>query len=510
MKKIVTFFLACLMCVPMIGCKNKKNDPNTLYIELSNAGFGTHWIEPLVDIFEAEHDGVTVEVTPYTKRDGDMINRVLSGESEADIIFVESFIAVDEPVKSGGVTYSSPYADITDIYKANVPGEDITLENKMDSSYRELHAHTVDNETKYYSTPWMQGPMGIAINNRVYKESYGKLPNTTNEMLTFCEKVKNAGAIPFIHSADTSYFDDIYDVWMTQYNGRENQKKWWQGYALSGDDAGKRYSPSMFEDDGLRYSLKFLESLLKPAKGYCSSKSNLDFTRVQNVFLEGSDNILFMPTGAWLEREMEANYDKGEIDVDFIKMPVISALGTKLGISDGELSAIVDYVDGTVATEPEFTSSKNKTKEEVVQAVREARNMTPSLHEYYGAIPAYSTKVSLAKEFLQLMATNRGMEAMLKDTGLCAPYKYDVTTSPVKDDLSKFMYSVNVLAEKGYVFFPKDKLFTANVLTYVNNSGRIGAVLSSNDENYYKTADQLITRSVTYVSGMWQSYMNKL
>ncbi len=516
MKKFVSLLCLPVLCVGMLfgltGC-SKEDPAKTLYVELSNKGFGTAWIDPLIEIFEAEHPGITVKKSQMTNKDQAMIDKVTSGSTYLDIVFPENdsvFMSYNQSVIANGVRYDSPYADLTDIYEAKVPGENITLKEKMDPSYREKSKFIVDGKEKYYTVPWIQSPLGIVMNNKVYKESFGKLPNTTDEFLAFCENLP-AGVTPCIHAVETSYWDDMHDVWMTQYNGRENQKKFYEGYAICGEQEGERYVPAMFDDDGLRVTLEFLEKLLDPAKGYMHSDSSLDFTSVQNVFLEGKKNILFMPNGAWLEREMSANYSPDELDIRYIKVPIISALGTKLGITDGELSAIIDFVDGTTATEPQFASTKGVPNADVIAAVREARNMTPSISQHHAIVPSYSSKIGLAKEFLQLMATDRGMEAMLKKCGSCAPYKYDITKSPVKDEISPFMYETNLLAEKGYCFFKKDKLFIMNSLQLENGiTGRISARLASSDAGYHMTAEQIMETSVAYVSQMWPSYMNKI
>ena len=517
MKKLLSMLCSLALCGAAVfgfaGC-SKEDPAKTLYVELSNAGFGINWIDPLIDIFEEEHPGITVKKTYLTKQDSAMVGKVTSGATHIDILFPESdemFNNYNQSLTVNGVKYDSPYADLTDIYNAKVPGEDITLKDKMDASYRAKAALTVNGEERFYTTPWMQAPMGIAINNKIYKEEYGKLPNTTNELLDYCKNLKKKGVTPFIHSIATSYFNDIYDVWVCQYNGRENQKKFYEGYAICGDHKGERYVPDMFDDDGIREALRFLEELLSPDNEYFHRLSSLDFTQVQNTFLEGDQNILFMPTGAWLEREMEANYDPGEVDINYIDMPVISALGKKLGITDAELSAIIDYVDGDTATEPAFTSTVGTSKADVIAAVREARSMTPSLNQYNAIIPSYSSKIGLAKEFLQLMASDRGMEAMLENCGSCTPYKYDISTSPVKDKISPLMYSINVLAEKGYTFFKKDDLFRLNALQLVNGSGSgVVGLLASTDAGYRKSADELVDSSVSDVASMWQSFMQKL
>ena len=176
MKKLLSMLCSLALCGAAVfgfaGC-SKEDPAKTLYVELSNAGFGINWIDPLIDIFEEEHPGITVKKTYLTKQDSAMVGKVTSGATHIDILFPESdemFNNYNQSLTVNGVKYDSPYADLTDIYNAKVPGEDITLKDKMDASYRAKAALTVNGEERFYTTPWMQAPMGIAINTKIYKE----------------------------------------------------------------------------------------------------------------------------------------------------------------------------------------------------------------------------------------------------------------------------------------------------------------------------------------------------
>ena len=211
------------------------------------------------------------------------------------------------------------------------------------------------------------------------------------------------------------------------------------------DDLSQLNQPEMFYSDGLLEALKVYEKLVNPDNGYVGktqaqiNNTSLDFTSVQNKFLETQNKILFCPNGLWLEREMEANYDPEELNVEFIKTPVLSALSEQLsyysetrGYSelsaaekekyDAVLSDIIDYVDGTSTEKPKFNGQDVSDAD--IERVRDARAFNSAAYNFNSVIPAYSTKIDLAKEFLQLMATDRGLEAMYAACGGSAPFEY--------------------------------------------------------------------------------------
>lgn len=77
-----------------------KEDPEkTLYIEIENAGFGVNWIEPLIDIFEEEHPGIKVKSSSIVKGSVTMIDKVKSGSTTQDLLFVENLTRIIMPIK---------------------------------------------------------------------------------------------------------------------------------------------------------------------------------------------------------------------------------------------------------------------------------------------------------------------------------------------------------------------------------------------------------------------------
>ena len=525
MKKILTFILSFVFAfaaVPLFACA-KENPETTLYIDISNAGYGIDWLNPLKDIFEEENEGFTVKIRSITKGDAEYVSKLLSGTADTDLFFVETDLSryLNTPVFTPDRTkYDSGFEDLTTFFEEKIPGEEKSIAEKMDDTY--LEYCTVDG--KNYFMPWVASMQGILINNKVYREEFGKLPNTTDELIEFCETVRDyAGAevTPFIFSLNDSYWEDIYSIWMYQYNGLKEMKKFNEGYAINEDFYGERYVPEMFLDEGLYAALDVLDELLKTENKFQHRLGyTLSFTEMQNAFLETENNILMCPNGAWIEREMNANYTPDELDIRFIRTPVVSALGDKLGINDpvtGDdtvLSALIDCVDAELAGEeftlPEFESSTGYTDEEVYSAVKEARLLITANHYHAAFIPAYGQKKDMAKKFLHLLASDRGIEAMLSVNGAKPPFEYDISSSPVKDRVSDFMLSVQEMIQTSeFYFMRKDKLFTLGGLNLVNGISSVSKVFAAENKNIdYMDAEELYMENYLYVSGeRWDTYL---
>lgn len=517
MKKIKVLLLSALFAAvatfPLVGCSTE--DPaKTLYIDISNAGYGIAWLDPLVDIFEAEHEGITVKVRSAVKNDGNYVNKFLSGSADTDLYFVETDVLskVNTPVNSGGKRYDVPFADLTDLYNRKIPGENKSIAEKMRPEYYDFN--TVDGHN--YTFPWVESMMGIVMNKNIYRDSWGKLPNTSDELIAFCDKVKNDGVSPFIFSIDDPYWLDVYDVWMAQYNGMTDMARFYDGYTLSGIYAGERYVPEMMLDQGLLEALTLLDTLVNYDNGYHSKLSyTLSFTAAQNRFLDGTknkpaeDQILFMVDGAWLQREMETNFSDDEINAEFVRIPVVSALGTKLGITDQILSQIIDYADGTTANAPEFTSSKGLERQAVIDEVVAARKIVPSNHFHAAFVPAYGTKIELAESFIQLMASDRGIEAMLKKSQIKPPMTYDIAANS-SITLSAFMQSCFALADSStFNIVKQGDLFRKGGLQLVNNQGYFTTAMSAPNVKDRKNAETIFRANYDYVKDdtRWNTFL---
>ena len=141
MKKKVALMLSALMCSTMVFSACGKDDSKTLYIEMENAGYGIEWIDPLIDMFESEHPGIEVKKTYITKGSKQILGKVISGTSNIDISIVETAIMqfAQKKVSANGQVYNSPFEDLTSFYNETVPGENITIKDKMTDAWREYN-----------------------------------------------------------------------------------------------------------------------------------------------------------------------------------------------------------------------------------------------------------------------------------------------------------------------------------------------------------------------------------
>ena len=265
---------------------------------------------------------------------------------------------------------------------------------------------------------------------------------------------------------------------------------------------------------GLLEAYEVVAELLKDGNGFMDERSKTaNFTTTQTYFLEASNKIAMMPNGDWIQREMSANYTEDEVDIEFLKTPVISSIVETLQfrtldggfMSDETLSAVVAAIDG------------GKTSYEGVSAadfarIQEARQIYVGLAGHAAYVPAYSPKVDLAKDFLKYMATDESIRTFTKATkGYTQPYKFDYKTDSVTAPyMKKFMLNNYEMQQNGLFvarFANTSKLFSVGGLKMYGNDGNFERYFSASNPSDYKSPYDYFMDEYNFVKARWSNYL---
>ena len=459
-KKIASLMMALLLLLSMAACGEKETfDPNnieedntTLDIMCLHKGYGFQWLTALKEGFEAANPGVEVKITTISKNDiirGDVRNYK---KSEIDLYFDIYATGMGGLVQEYSSYYGGKQAlrPLNEVLATQIPGEGITVADKLHdtmlASYRAEGRDTADTaDDVYYGLPYMQGAMGLYYNETVINEALGegnwKLPNTTDELIALCERLKEAGCYMLVPGELDQYTRTLFIPNWAQYEGFENWLKFYEGVGYDKDRSREsQLSSLIYMQQGRLESLKVAYDLISPENGFVLSNSaeigTNNLNDYQKRFVNPKNKLALYPCGDWLMQELKDN--SGETgDASVIKMmktPVISSIIDSVnGYSadqearlpnisdDATLSAVIDYVDGKVDTLPAGVTDSE------VAFVKQARNTVSSqadMHMVYA--PEFSDAKALANKFLVYMASNEGIQT-LKDhcVGGFAPYKYE-------------------------------------------------------------------------------------
>lgn len=452
-------------CSGINGGGNNSDGGNVFRTYCVEAGYGSEWLKSLLDLFK-EQDWVKekypdLEIAYPTVNDvrsyaGSMINAG-SKTNNFDLLFAIG-------ANSYGVTGGELLNLYDGVYNTEVPGENVLYKDKVATSLLESHRYYNLNDPEsdeYYFTSWIGGMSSFVYNATVLESFDIKVPNTTDEFVAACAAIKanegaengkyDKGSSIIISFTDADYWQYVFPIWWAQYDGIEEYNNFYNGIYNG------RYSVDIFKREGRLESLKVIKQLLDYDKGYLDKNSfTYQFMQAQTAYLQGNDVFFF--TGDWFTNEMKATYnqleERGKLGGSFgmMRCPVVSALGVKLGITDAELSAVVDYVDGATATKPTVNSSKGYTQDEIIARVEEARTVNYSLaSDHVAFVPKYADNKDVAQDFLRFMATDAANVKYTEITGSplyfdysmkdSAPEVYNVLPKTAKDSVDFFQNS---------------------------------------------------------------------
>lgn len=508
-KKLTVIFLALMMLV-LSACGGDKyeNREDTLYIVSINKGYGVQWLKDIAELYEEKTD-MKVDIS-IVYDDNIIINRLESGPEfcNYDLIF------------SGDLKTNNFLADLTDVYETTLEGKTKTIKESIDKTLLDcFREKDKGGNDVYYTMPWTQGVNGLLVNYEAASELFGanwqqQYPlRTTNELLAFAQAIKSEGKNAFGHCADTNYYMFLYDTWWAQYEGLDNIADFFEGKYT--DFAGEeKIGPEVFLQQGRLESMEVMEAIFAPPPkggGYSDPRSNgITWEVTQTYFMLGQ--FIMFSNGDWNNLEMSKSFPN--TDIRFVKVPVISSLADKLGITENDLRNIIDYIDSdrTIA-KPSFTSTNSDyNSDEIIEHIAESRALTNTFADaHVMAIPSYSKKIVQAKDFIKLMISDEGQKLYtLATNGLTLGYGYDLESADYYNSLSAFAKSRWQIAKNAKYFLFSKATFEG--LKIGNSTFRAHdlaplEVLISRDVNRM-TAQQIFEYDYTYWNG--QNWLNLL
>lgn len=466
MKKIVSMLIVLLMLLSMAACggnggstvANPDNpdeiveNTTTLNIMVLHKGYGFKWLEALKNGFEAANPGVTVKLTTISK--GDIIKGDIKNykKSDFDLYFDINATGMASLVQEFSTYYAGNQAlrPLNDVLNSEIPGEGITVKEKINASVLTGYQHegrdTEDTaDDVYYGLPYVTAAMGLYYNETVINNALGEgnweLPNTTDEMIALCQRLKDAGCHMLVPGSLDQYSKGFFLTNWAQYEGVENYLKFFDGIGFDSDRGRETAKSSLiYQQEGRLEAMKVAFDLLDPDNGFVLPNTaeigvnNLN--DYQKRFVDPKNKLAFYFCGDWLMQELQDNSgtDGSQSVIKMMKTPVISAIiDSTNGYSvdhearlpnvndDATLSAVIDYVDGASDTLP---AGVTESEVAFIQSARNTMGSNNDIHSVYA--PAFSNAKTLANNFLIYMASDEGIQ-LFKDNcvGGFAPYQYE-------------------------------------------------------------------------------------
>lgn len=478
MKRIVALLcVSAMLCSIFTACGNSKEkvdntgeETSTLKIMLYAKGYGTEWLYAVADAFEKKNEGVTVEITLVNSAEVVKADIKNTEYCDTDIYFdiVESSGHYMFEEYKYAYENSQAMRDMTALYNTEIPGEGITLGEKMNASIR--YASTIDGRTTedtsddtYYFMPYATGVMSLYYNETVINNALGEgnweVPNTSDELLALCQRLEKKGCEIMLPGALDAWTSSMYLSWWAQYEGQENYRKFFEGIGFEKNSGLEvENSATIFDQPGRLAALETSYDFISYEKGF-APKNAVEITannlnEYQTRFTLAKSNYAFYPSGDWLMQELKNNSTiESDCVIKMMKTPVISSIIESTNsysraqekrlpniTSDEMLSQVVDYVEGKGELPAGVT-------EEEVAIVKEARNTVGGkAMEHVAYTPAFSNAQKLVDEFLLFLASDEGIQ-VFKDNcaGGFSPFNYEyknltVTEQSVHESTENAIY----------------------------------------------------------------------
>ena len=467
-RAVALLCIGTLVCGLLAGCgkggsgketvDNTVEDTKNLKIMVFAKGYGTKWVEALAEAFEKKHEGVTVDINIANSAEvmkADLKNyEYCDTDLYFDITNGSGHSLIAEMKKS----YDGKQAmrDLTYLYDSQIPGEKVTLGEKMNDSLR-MACISDGRETEdeaddtFYYLPYVTAAIGLYYNETVIDNALGKgnweVPKTSDELVTLCEQLKAKGCSFLLPGGLDQWASSLYLAWWAQYEGMDNFLKFFDGV---GYDAVKNREATnsnlIFNQPGRLASAIASYNVLSYEKGYTLKNSieiNVNnLNEYQTRFTLAKNNYAFYPCGDWLMQELENNSTiESDCVIKMMKTPVISSIIDSTNSyssdtskrlpnigSDEVLSQVIDYVDGVGELPSGVTEAE-------VEIIREARNISGSMATNQIAYaPSFSNAKTLADEFLLFMASDEGIQIFKENcNGGFAPFTYEYSNLNVTE-----------------------------------------------------------------------------
>ncbi|MEG0591463.1 MAG: carbohydrate ABC transporter substrate-binding protein, partial [Lachnospiraceae bacterium] len=205
-KKVVTKLVALGLVAAMTatmaaGCgskgdkKESKDSDKVLKVAAFEGGYGKDLWTDVAKAFEETHDGVKVELQ-VDKKIEDKITPAMKSGDYPDVIHCATGrdAGLTETItKEKGLTC------LDDVMDMKVPGEDVTVKEKVLPGFLDTLGTQPYNDGKTYYAPMFYAPCGLFYNAGLLKEKGWTVPTTWDEMWALGDKAKAEGISLFTY-----------------------------------------------------------------------------------------------------------------------------------------------------------------------------------------------------------------------------------------------------------------------------------------------------------------------
>ena len=411
--------IVALGAVSLASCgkKKKENSKTELNIVCLNLGYGREWIDDLVSVWEAENPGYKVNLTADANANA-VIQKNLYSKDNIDDLYIGN--------SKSWKTYAvrGLLLELDDLLNEEV--DNVKVVDKINDEYKKsiyYNSHT-------YRLPWTSGVPGIYYNSKMFEENGWSIPTTTAELVSLCNTIKaaNLGVIvngkessdyvkPFVFTGEnTDYFDYAVYTWWAQLAGKEavdNYLKY---------ESAATFSNSNPAFVALGNALKEWKAIFGDKENYVKGSDGWSNHLAQQSFYNGY--AAMMINCDWLYNETLKYTDNNQFREGF----ELKIMNTPA--ASGAVDTHISYIVG---------------------------------EDQYFAIPKSTIKADLAKSFIKLMISDRGIKTFAEKAHGTLAYK-STTAYSTSDKYTNSLIDYLGNATNRFTNWSDSPLFLNNVI----------------------------------------------
>lgn len=258
----------------------------TLKVAALEGGYGTQMYEDVVAAYKEVNPDVTIELQTSKSIEDEITPGMKAGQYPDLVVLGQGRQAAltETLIKDQGLT------DLTDVLDATVPGEDVTVGEKLtDGIVGNLNTNPYGDDATYLM-PMYYAPTGLVYDQGLFEEKGWTVPQTWDELFALGDAAKAEGISLFTYPT-AGYLDSYFFSLLATVGGEDFY-----------EDV-MTYAEGVWTTDEATEAIDLTARLLSYAApttvGYANEQ---DFTKNQQQILDRGS--VFMPNGTWIAGEM--------------------------------------------------------------------------------------------------------------------------------------------------------------------------------------------------------------
>ncbi len=307
--------LAALLAAGILsGCTREAGESGgtqTLKVAALESAYGRAMWEKVAAAFEKANDGVTVELT-VDKNLEDVISPEMKAGDYPDVVHlaVGRTAALTETL-----TKDNALRDLSGVLDMTVPGEDVTVREKIVPGFLDTLVTNPYSDGKTYLAPMFYGPCGLFYNAGLFEEKGWEVPETWDGMWALGEKAKAEGIALFTYPT-TGYFDAFFYALLNETGGPDFFNR------------AMQYEEGIWDTDEANEAFRIVAKLATYTEKTTVANAN-DANYLKNQQLVLDNKALFIPNGTWIVGEMKDVPRADGFQWGFTALPAVTEGGDR-------------------------------------------------------------------------------------------------------------------------------------------------------------------------------------